>query len=82
MRTQTFEECINEISLLGKDNTIAIMCAEALPWRCRRRFISNYLTMLGLEVYDIKNTKQPDLHIFTLFAQIVNGEIRYSASNL
>ena len=32
MRTQAFEECINEISLLAKHNTIAIMCAEALPW--------------------------------------------------
>jgi hypothetical protein len=38
--------------------------------------------MFGLEVYDIKNTKQPDLHIFTLYAQVVNGEIRYSASNI
>gem|GEM_PF-2930637 len=32
MRTQASEECINEISLLAKHNTIAILCAEALPW--------------------------------------------------
>lgn len=38
--------------------------------------------MLGLEVYDIKNNKHPDLPIFTLSAQILSFEIRYSASNL
>jgi len=38
--------------------------------------------MLGLEVYDIKNNKHPDLPIFTLYAQILSFEIRYSASNL
>lgn len=37
---------------------------------------------LGLEVYDIKNTKMPSLDTFTLYAQIVTGEIRYSASDI
>ncbi|PWU82067.1 MAG: hypothetical protein DLM72_03675 [Candidatus Nitrosopolaris wilkensis] len=53
------------------------MCAEALPWRCHHRFISDYLTMLELEVHDILNTKEPKDHEFTSFAQIIDGEIRY-----
>jgi uncharacterized protein (DUF488 family) len=57
MKTQSFKDAIHEILLVAKHNTIAIMCAEALPWRCHRRFISDYLTMLRLEVLDILNTK-------------------------
>lgn len=77
MKTQSFKEGIHEILLVAKHNTISIMCAEALPWRCHRRFISDYLTMLGLKVLDILNTKEPYHHVFTSFAQIIDGEIRY-----
>jgi hypothetical protein len=46
MRTQAFEECMNEISLLGKDNIIAIMCAQALPWRCHCGFKGSVLKLI------------------------------------
>jgi uncharacterized protein (DUF488 family) len=55
MKNQSFKEGIDEILSVAKHNTIAIMCAEALPWRCHRRLISDYLIMLGLEVYDVLN---------------------------
>jgi uncharacterized protein (DUF488 family) len=77
MKTQSSKEGIHEILLVAKHNTIPIMCAEALPWRCHRRFISDYLTMLRLEVLDILNTNESHLHVFTSFAQIIDGEIRY-----
>jgi uncharacterized protein (DUF488 family) len=48
MKTQSFKEGIDEILSLAKHNTIAIMCSEVLPWRCHRRFISDYLMMIGL----------------------------------
>ncbi len=77
MKTKSFKEGIDEIFSAAKHNTIAIMCAESLPWRCHRRLISDYLTMLGLEVYDILNTTEPNPHEFTSFAQIIDGELRY-----
>jgi len=77
MNTRLFKEGIDDILSVAKHNTIAIMCAEALPWRCHRRLISDHLTMLGLDVHDILNTKEPSVHEFTLFAQIIDREIRY-----
>jgi uncharacterized protein (DUF488 family) len=38
MKTQLFEEGIDDILSVAKHNTIVIICAEALPWRCHRRF--------------------------------------------
>ena len=77
MKTPSFKEGIDEISQPQSYNTIAIMCAEALPWRCHRRFISDYLTMLEVEVHDILNINAPIPHRFTSFAQINDREIRY-----
>jgi uncharacterized protein (DUF488 family) len=77
MKTQLFKEGIDDILSVAKHNTIAIMCAEALPWRCHRRFISDYLSMLGLDVLDVLNIKESNPHEFTSFAQILDGEIRY-----
>ena len=77
MKTQLFKEGIDDILSVAKHNTIAIMCAEALPWRCHRRFISDYLSMLGLEILDILSIKESNPHEFTSFAQILDGEIRY-----
>ncbi|MDQ6666907.1 MAG: DUF488 domain-containing protein [Thermoproteota archaeon] len=50
MKTQSFKEGIDEILLVAKHNAVAAMCAEALPWRCYRGVISDYLTMFGLGV--------------------------------
>ncbi|NLL55602.1 MAG: hypothetical protein GX242_00095 [Clostridiales bacterium] len=38
------------------------MCAEVLPWKCHRSIISNTLTILGIEVYHIKDDKSCAFH--------------------
>lgn len=78
MTTTPFKEGINEIlSLMTHYNTLAVMCAEALPWRCHRRMIADYLTMLeGVSVYNIINYKQqPGPHKLTLFARLTDDKI-------
>jgi len=78
MRTTPFKEGINEIlSLMTHYNTLAVMCAEAVPWRCHRRMIADYLIMLeGVSVYNIINYKQhPGLHKLTLFARLTDDKI-------
>jgi uncharacterized protein (DUF488 family) len=51
---------INELlSLIKKYSRLAIMCAEAVPWRCHRRMIADYLVMVeGISVFDILDSKQ------------------------
>ena len=70
MTTTPFKEGINEIlSLMTQYNNLAVMCAEALPWRCHRRMIADYLSMLeSVSVYNIINCKQqPGPQWLTLF---------------
>ena len=78
MTTTPFKEGINEIlSLMTQYNNLAVMCAEALPWRCHRRMIADYLSMLeGVSVYNIINCKQqPGPHELTLFARLTGDKI-------
>ncbi len=72
MVTISFKEGIQELLLhIEKSNGyLAIMCSEAVPWRCHRRLISDYLVMVeGISVYNIiGNRGHPDPHKTTSFA--------------
>ncbi|MFZ0916338.1 MAG: DUF488 family protein, partial [Candidatus Udaeobacter sp.] len=57
----------------------AIMCAEAVWWRCHRSLISDYLKARGIEVMHILNANKIEPHPFTSAARIVNGELSYEA---
>ncbi len=88
MLTQEFREGIDELLSLEeqeeekKYNNIAIMCAEALPWRCHRRLVSDYLlAIINVEVYDIMNISNKSLHKLTPFTCIENGRITYPSKN-
>jgi len=51
--TAAFQEGFAELRALGRDRRCAIMCAEALWWRCHRRIIADYLLHTGAEVFHI-----------------------------
>ena len=58
------------------------MCAEALPWRCHRRLVSDYLLAIkNVKVYDVMNISKMSLHILTSFACMENGMITYPSKN-
>jgi uncharacterized protein (DUF488 family) len=59
----------------------AIMCAEAVWWRCHRSLISDYLKARGVEVIHILDTAKTDPHPYTSAARIVNGELSYAAED-
>jgi uncharacterized protein (DUF488 family) len=78
MATTSFREGINELlSLMKKYSNLAIMCAEAVPWRCHRRMIADYLIMVeGISVFDILDSKQqPAPHELTSFARLSDDKI-------
>ncbi|MGA7274259.1 MAG: DUF488 domain-containing protein [Candidatus Udaeobacter sp.] len=57
----------------------AIMCAEAVWWRCHRALISDYLKARDIEVVHILDANKIEAHPFTSAARIVNGELSYLA---
>ena len=61
---------------------IAIMCAEAVWWRCHRSLIADYLKAGGVEVLHILGANKVDPHPYTSAARIVNGELSYAADSL
>jgi len=86
MSTEEFKEGIRELLSLRKEHLsgfIVIMCAEALPWRCHRRLISDYLSARNFTVYDIiDGLHKPSLHKTTPFALFEKEKVTYPASDI
>lgn len=61
---------------------VAIMCAEAVWWRCHRGLISDFLKARGVEVIHIIDDKRSEPHPFTSAAKIINGELSYTEEPL
>jgi uncharacterized protein (DUF488 family) len=77
METPAFREGIEELTQLGLEGTVAVMCAEAVYWRCHRSMISDYLKSKGIEVVHILDEKHSKGHEYTQCAKLVNGQLSY-----
>jgi uncharacterized protein (DUF488 family) len=81
METGEFHKGVERLLDLGHQiGPTAIMCAEAVWWRCHRSLISDYLKAHGIEVTHILDTKKVEQHPFTSAARIVNGNLSYAAA--
>ena len=79
METAEFANGIARLQKLGHiDSATAIMCAEAMWWKCHRSLISDYLKAHGVEVIHIVDARTVELHPFTSAAKMVNGKLDYS----
>jgi uncharacterized protein (DUF488 family) len=77
METQSFKQGISELLVLAADDRTAIMCAEAVWWRCHRSLIADYLKANGSIVNHILDEKKTELHPYTSAASIVDGQLSY-----
>jgi uncharacterized protein (DUF488 family) len=77
METKEFEAGINRLLSIGAERRTAIMCAEAVWWRCHRSLISDYLKAKGVRVLHILGPGKSSEHPFTSAARIVNGQLSY-----
>jgi uncharacterized protein (DUF488 family) len=77
METEEFKEGINELLEVSQGMSTAIMCAEALWWRCHRSLIADYLKSLGWSVFHILNETKTESHPYTSAARIVEGRLSY-----
>lgn len=77
MQTDGFREGLEELIELTGQSTVAIMCAEAVPWRCHRRMIGDALLVRGFEVIDIFNETKAEPEALTGFAVVDGTAITY-----
>jgi uncharacterized protein (DUF488 family) len=77
METEEFQKGIARLLDLARTRRTAIMCSEAVWWRCHRSMISDYLKVNGVEVTHIANVRKSEAHPFTSAARIVNGRLSY-----
>ena len=83
METEQFHNGIERLlEAAAEAGPAAIMCAEAVWWRCHRSLISDYLKARGVEVLHILGTKKTEPHPYTSAARIVNGELSYETKSL
>lgn len=77
MQTDQFARAVDELIEHGKHSDAAIMCAEAVPWRCHRSMIGDALVARGVQVLDIMNEKSARPHTLTSFAVVDGTRVSY-----
>jgi uncharacterized protein (DUF488 family) len=83
METEQFQRGIERLlDVAAESGATAIMCAEAVWWRCHRSLIADYLKARGLEVMHILGAKKVESHPYTSAARIVDGKLSYSPESL
>lgn len=79
METPAFAEAIAALTAVGRERRTAIMCAEAVWWRCHRGLIADYLKVRGWRVLHILEPGKVQEHPFTSAARISGGELSYQS---
>ena len=77
METEEFKRGVRELLELAAKRRVAVVCAEAVWWRCHRSLISDYLKAAGHEVSHMLDEKKTEEHPFTSAAHIVDGKLSY-----
>jgi uncharacterized protein (DUF488 family) len=80
MQTPDFKEGLRELINYAKSKTCALMCAEAVPWRCHRSLIADALVLKKWKVFHIQSKKTAKLHTLTPFLQIYRRQLIYAGN--
>jgi uncharacterized protein (DUF488 family) len=79
MQTSEFKEELHSLIAAAKRERVAIMCAEAVPWRCHRSLIADGLLVHGLRVEGIVSLNRREPHTLTAFARVSGTTLTYPA---
>ena len=77
MQTPEFETALDELIELARSKQVAIMCAEAVEFRCHRSLVADALAVRGIEVEHIQNARRAKPHKMTPFAEVHGTQILY-----
>jgi uncharacterized protein (DUF488 family) len=77
MQTKAFADALESLIGLSRTSRVAIMCAEAVPWRCHRSLVADALTVHGIPVVEILSESSYRKHKLTPFARVEGIRITY-----
>ena len=83
MEAEQFQKGIERLlDIAAEAGPTAIMCAEAVWWRCHRSLIADYLKARGVEILHILGANKAEPHPYTSAARILDGELSYQPESL
>jgi len=77
MQTDEFEAALARAIELAAKRPTALMCAEAVPWRCHRSLVADALVVRGIRALEIISAAKPKEHAITSFARVLGLRITY-----
>ena len=79
MQSEAFKRSLERCLELARVEPVALMCAEAVPWRCHRSLIADALVVRGIDALEIASETRVRPHTLTRFARVNGTEIIYPA---
>ena len=80
MQTSRFAESLERCIDLAAHERVALMCAEAVPWRCHRSLIADALLVRGIQAHEITSAVRTRPHALTAWARVAGTQITYPAA--
>lgn len=80
MQSRDFEIGLRKLRELAAEGTVALMCAEAVHWRCHRSLVADALTVRGATVEHIASATRSSPHRLTPFARVEGRRVTYPGS--
>ena len=77
MQTAAFAAAVERLAKRADHARPAVMCAEAVPWRCHRSLIADALVARGISVEEIMSATRRQPHVMTSFAHVEGTTITY-----
>jgi uncharacterized protein (DUF488 family) len=79
MQTPAFDAALDVLVGMRHGKRVAIMCAEAVPWRCHRSLVADALAVHGVPVVEILSQSSYRMHTLTPFAEVDGTRLHYPA---
>ena len=77
MQTPDFAHALSALAQTALHERLALMCAEAVPWRCHRSLVADALVVRGASVWHITSRSRAAAHRLTSFAHVEGGNLTY-----
>lgn len=81
MQTPEFASAVEQLMAIASDRSTAVVCAEAVPWRCHRSLIADALFARGIPVEDIMSATKSNPHKLTPWARVDGIRVTYPAND-
>jgi uncharacterized protein (DUF488 family) len=79
MQTTAFSRSLDRCIELARHETVVLMCAEAVPWRCHRSLVADALLVRGIAVSELTSGVRARPHVLTPWAKVKGTQISYPA---